>query len=144
MEDLAKQLTQLEMMENTDIIRAKFAKKFKIDIADFSPILKLPENEQDDLLERIVYFWNTEYAKLKRIPDKDVDVFAQIVIYEQTIHRSLQAIINTLPDDRQKRLIISAKEAYDKKKEERKPKSKEEMKKINDSFLPDHLKKPKK
>lgn len=145
MDDLFKQVTQLEMMENHDILKNKILKKFKVDFTNFSQILKLPsEEQQDELLEKLIHFWNKDYNKLKNIAEKDLDVCAQIIIYEHTIHPNLQAVINSLPNDRQVKLITKAKQVFDKEIEDKKPKSKEEMKKINDSFLPTHLLKSKK
>ena len=133
-------ITKLEYSNNLEIIGEKFTKytKDRIEIFDNLPLLleKLPLETVFDKIVMYTVFWNLETNKLFTIEDKDHETRIQLYVYEK-LKKQLETFLENFSPEQRAMLLKVAREQYDSKRKKKSvPLSKEEQKKVDDSFLP--------
>lgn len=133
-------ITKLEYSNNLEIIGEKFTKYTKdhIEIFDNLPLLaeKLPLETVLDKMVMYTVFWNLETNRLLAIEDKDHETRIQLWIYDK-LKNQLEKFLENFSPEQRNMLLKVAREEYDSKKKKKSvPLSKEDQKRVNDSFLP--------
>ena len=136
-------ISKLEYHNNLEIIGKKFSKYTQdcIEIFDNLPMLaeKLPIETVFNKIVMYTVFWNLATDKLIAIEEKDHETRIQLWIYDK-LKKQLETFLEKFHPEQRKILLRIAKEEYDKKKKNKSvPLSKEEQKKVNDSFLPNNV-----
>lgn len=135
-------ISKKDYVDAIEILEKKFKRRIKMELTQlehFHQLLQPPEFVEK--MKQVVLFWNQEYEKLLNIPVKDNEVISILCILEQKIGPIIQQELNFAPDHVQQEINCWAKDEFIRIKQKNMPISKEQLKKNNDSFLPDYLKK---
>ena len=133
-------ISKLEYTNNLETIGKKFNKytKDRIEVFDNLPLLleKLPLETVLNKIVMYTVFWNLETNKLLAIEDKDREIRIQLYIYEN-LKKKLEKFLENFSPEQRNIILKVAREQYDSKRKKKSvPLSKEEQKRVDESFLP--------
>lgn len=135
-------VSKKDYVDAIEVLEKKFKRRIKMELTQleqFHQLLQPPEFVEK--MKKVVLFWNQEYEKILKIPVKDNEVISILCILEQKIGPIIQQELNFVPEHVQQEINGWAKDEFMRIKQKKMPISKEQLKKNNDSFLPDYLKK---
>jgi hypothetical protein len=135
-------ISKKDYVDAIEVLEKKFKRRIKMELTQlehFHQLLQPPEFVEK--MKQVVLFWNQEYEKILKIPVKDNEVISILCILEQKIGPIIQQELNFAPEHVQQEINGWAKDEFMRIKQKKMPISKEQLKKNNDSFLPDYLKK---
>ena len=135
-------ISKKDYIYGIEILEKKFKRRINMELTQLEHFHQLLQPPQFiEKMKQVVLFWNQEYEKILKIPVKTSEVITILCILEQKIGPIIQQELNYTPQHVQQEINGWAKDEFMRIKQKKMPISKEQLKKNNDSFLPDYLKK---